>query len=124
MASAYTPMQILAFLHYIRLPEKYYPANMPSHNAAFLTALHVHTISTIPYENLILHYSRDRKISLNPQHIYQKIVGDGRGRGGYCMEVAILFNHVLRGLGFKAYTAGVRIRKREKGVPSGDFIGW
>jgi len=40
------------------------------------------------------------------------------------MEVSILFNHILRGLGFRAYTAGVRIRMRQNGVPSGDFIGW
>ena len=35
-----------------------------------------------------------------------------------------MFNHVLKGLGFEAYTAGVRIRLREGGVPAGDFVGW
>jgi arylamine N-acetyltransferase len=47
-----------------------------------------------------------------------------RGRGGYCMENAILYNHVLVGLGFDSYTAGVRTRLREGGVPNGDFPGW
>jgi arylamine N-acetyltransferase len=123
MASAYTPVQIDAFLQHIQMPEKFYPVNKPAHDVAFLTALHVHTISTIPYENLTLHYG-SRKISIEPLDSFQKIIGNDRGRGGYCMEVSIMFNHILRGLGFNAYTAGVRIRKRENGVPSGDYIGW
>jgi arylamine N-acetyltransferase len=124
MASVYTSDQIEAFLRHIQIPNEYYPANKPVLNAAFLNALHVHTISTIPYENLTLHYSPTRQISVEPHHSFQKIIGDGRGRGGYCMEISIMFNHILRGLGFKAYTAGVRIRRREDGVPSGEFIGW
>lgn len=50
--------------------------------------------------------------------------GGGNGRGGYCMENSIFFNHVLRGLGFRAYLAGARIRLREGGVPRGGFTGW
>jgi arylamine N-acetyltransferase len=124
MACAYTPAQISAFLTHIQLPQKYHPENHPVHDVAFLTALHVHTISAIPYENLSLHYSPTHTISIDPQHAFQKIVEGGRGRGGYCMEVSILFNHVLRGLGLAAYTAGVRIRLRAGGVPAGDFVGW
>jgi len=40
------------------------------------------------------------------------------------MEVSIFYNHVLRALGFKAYLAGVRIRNRIIGVPSGPYRGW
>ena len=40
------------------------------------------------------------------------------------MESCIFFNHVLRKLGFEAYTTGARIRLREGGVPVGDYIGW
>lgn len=124
MASAYSLEQITAFLDFIQLPKKYYPENKPVHDLKFLTALHVHTISTIPYDNLSLHYSPTHKISIDPQHSFQKIVVDGRGRGGYCMENSILFNHILRALGFQVYTAGVRIRLRTNGVPDGDYIGW
>ena len=46
------------------------------------------------------------------------------GRGGYCMENCIFFNHVLRALGFQVYMAGARIRLRVDGVPTGDYIGW
>ena len=125
MASAYTPSQIPAFLEHVRLPSKYHPINTPPRDLAFLTDLHTHTISTLPYENLALHYTTtNRTISLDPQDLYQKIVLGGRGRGGYCMELSILYNHILRGLGFDVYTAGVKIRRREGGVPHGDFVGW
>lgn len=124
MASIYNSSQISAFLDHIQLPQKYYPSNNPVHDVAFLSALHIHTISTIPYENLSLHYSPTHIISIDPQLVFQKVVGEKRGRGGYCMEVSIMFNHVLRGLGFTAYMAGVRIRMREGGVPSGEFVGW
>jgi len=40
------------------------------------------------------------------------------------MENAIFFHHVLRGLGWKVYFAGVRIRLRERGVPKGNYVGW
>lgn len=41
------------------------------------------------------------------------------------METAVFFKHILLGLGFKAYSAGARIRLRsEHGVPSGPFVGW
>ncbi|TVY91737.1 Arylamine N-acetyltransferase, partial [Lachnellula willkommii] len=71
-----------------------------------------------------LHYSATHAVSLDPQVLFQKIVGDGRGRGGYCMENSILFYHVLRALGFSVYMAGVRIRPRVGGVPGGAYTGW
>ncbi|KAF2231461.1 cysteine proteinase [Viridothelium virens] len=40
------------------------------------------------------------------------------------MENSIFFNHVLKALGFNAYTAGARIRLRVNGIPQGDYIGW
>lgn len=40
------------------------------------------------------------------------------------MENSIFFNHVLRGIGFKVYTAGVKIRPRVGGIPSGNYTGW
>lgn len=120
MASSLSPEQILAYIKHIGLPSTFHPSSRPIHSIDFLTALHVHAISTIPYDNLTLHYSASKKIMIDPQHTFRKMVTDGRGRGGYCMENSILFNHVLRGLGFDAYTVGVRIRLRAPdGVPSG-----
>ncbi|KAH7132373.1 arylamine N-acetyltransferase 1 [Dendryphion nanum] len=124
MASVFTPDQVSAFLSHIQLPPKYRPENNPPHDLALLTALHTHTITTLPYENLSLHYSPTHQISIFPQTTFQKTVTDARGRGGYCMEVSLLFNHILRALGFTVYTAGVRIRMRKDGIPHGNYIGW
>ncbi|KAM0231270.1 hypothetical protein ACHAPO_008650 [Fusarium lateritium] len=52
------------------------------------------------------------------------MIGNNRGRGGFCMEIAILYNHMLRAIGFNAYTAGVRTRGRLEGIPHGDYPGW
>lgn len=123
MASCFTSEQTAAFLELIQLPEQYLPRNNPPLDYALLEALHMHMISTIPYENLSLHYSSTRKISIRAEDALSKFSA-GRGRGGYCMENSIFFNHILKGLGFTAYTAGVRIRLREDGVPSGPFTGW
>ena len=40
------------------------------------------------------------------------------------MENSLFYNQVLKGLGFRAYTVGVKIRHRIDGVPQGDYIGW
>jgi len=71
-----------------------------------------------------MHYAKKKVISLDPEALYKKIVLDGRGRGGYCMEGSLFHLNILRGLGFKAIAVGVRIRYREDGVPRGDYRGW
>lgn len=124
MASAYTPAQLSQYLSYIGIPSNFRLENDPPRDIFFLTALLTHQLSTIPYENLALHYSREHTISLDPQHLFQKIVGDARGRGGYCMENSLFFTQVLKGLGFDVYPVGVRIRHRVDGVPQGEYIGW
>lgn len=126
MASAYSPEQIDIYEKYISLPSKYRRKNNPPLTLDYLTSLHIHQISAIPYENLLLHYSPDHLVSLDPQELFTKIITNARGRGGYCLEGSTFFNHVLRALGFQVYTAGVRIRRRSThdGVPRGDYIGW
>lgn len=122
MTSPYTPSQLSAYLSQIGLPKKYWPSSNPTRNLQMLTALHTHAISTHPYENLSLHYTPSISVSLNPQDIYRKFMSNGRG--GYCFEHGIFFNHILRAMGFSAHMAGVRIRMRVEGVPVGDYSGW
>jgi arylamine N-acetyltransferase len=124
MASAYSLAQIEQYEEYVSLPTRFRKASKPALDSAYLTALHIHQISSIPYENLILHYSTHHTVSLDPETLFNKMVTDKRGRGGYCMENSIFFNHVLRALGFRVYTAGVRVRPRVEGVPAGDYLGW
>lgn len=122
MTSAYTPNQIAEYLNYVGLPIEWHPAADPDLTLDYLNVLHVHQISTIPYENLTLHYAKDKSVSLDPQWLFEKLVL--RRRGGYCMENSIFYNHILRGLGFQVYTAGVKIRRREGITPVGAYIGW
>jgi arylamine N-acetyltransferase len=124
MSSAYSPEQISTFLDYIDIPEHHREKDGPKLDLEFLTDLHVHTLSAIPYENISLHYNEEHTNSLDPQKLFEKIVIAGRGRGGYCMEISLLYNHILRGLGFQVYTAGVKIRRRENGKPFGPYVGW
>ena len=124
MTSSYSQEQLAQFLSYIDIPMIYHLENSPPQDITFLTTLVQYTISRVPYENLSLHYSPSHRILLEPQHLFQKIVGDARGRGGYCMENSLFFTQILRGLGFRAYPVGVRIRYRQDGVPQGDFRGW
>ncbi|KAI0186053.1 hypothetical protein EV127DRAFT_439997 [Xylaria flabelliformis] len=120
-SSAYSREQIDQFLDYIQIPKKYHNAP-PSYD--LLKTLHTYMLAAVPYENLAIHYNPEHAVELNPEHLFRKIVLNRRGRGGYCMENAILYNHILVGLGFDSYTVGVRTRLRQGGVPSGDFPGW
>lgn len=122
MNLAYSIEQIDDYLDYISLPSRFHRNANPPLDLEFLSSLHMHQLSAIPYENLSIHYNPEHKNSLDPQELYEKFTHNGRG--GYCMENSIFFNHILKGLGFDAYTTGARIRLRVNGVPQGDYIGW
>ncbi|KAH7018301.1 uncharacterized protein B0I36DRAFT_368330 [Microdochium trichocladiopsis] len=126
-APALSPAQLEAYLTHIGLPAstedpKKAAATSRKPNLPFLTQLLEHHICAVPYENLGMHYSRDKTISLDIQALYAKCMSNGRG--GYCLENTLLFNHVLRGLGFHAWIVGARARPRVEGVPTGDYTGW
>ena len=48
-----TPSQVDAYLHRIGLPQKYFPSSIPPIDLAYITALHVHHITSIPYETSV-----------------------------------------------------------------------
>lgn len=127
--SIFSDFQLLSFLKYIKFPPhlhsyRYTPSNSPEADLNFLIQLHIYTITAVPYENLSLHYNSTHQNSIEPLDVFHKVVSNARGRGGYCMELSIFYNHILRALGFAAYTSMVRIRYRTDGVPAGDYIGW
>ena len=66
--------------------------------AETLSALQYAHLITVPYENLDI--LRGRRIRLDLDHLYEKIVV--RRRGGYCFEQNALMFEVLQDLGFSA----------------------
>jgi arylamine N-acetyltransferase len=119
-AVIYTPSQISQYLNHISLPLEF---SNSKPDLRLLAALQRHHLASIPFENLALHYSLPpHTISLDPQAVYDKFIA--RHRGGYCMEQNLFFAHMLRSLGFTVYSAGARVRKREHGIPVGDYMGW
>ena len=61
-----------------------------------LTTLQEHHMEYIPFENLDIVVGRN--ISLNYNHIFNKIIT--KKRGGYCFELNTLYAQLLRSLGF------------------------
>ena len=76
---------------------------------AYLTALQQAFLLHVPFENLELHYSHHKIISIDPAVIFDKIITQSTGRGGYCMENNMLFATFLRSLGFDIYMTGARV---------------
>nr|OQO25045.1 hypothetical protein B0A51_07138 [Rachicladosporium sp. CCFEE 5018] len=97
------------------------------HGLPWLTALQRHALSTIPFESLSLHYSRDHRIFTDPQDVFTKIVTQDTGRGGYCMELNAFFGTFLRALGFEVLSTGGRVNSNQ-GSSDPDvevsYMGW
>jgi arylamine N-acetyltransferase len=77
----------------------------------FLGVLQRHHLAAVPFENLNLHYSTHRGISIDTQEVFNKIAYPESGRGGYCMENNTLFGAVLRSLGYTVTSVGGRVNE-------------
>ncbi|KAL4986802.1 arylamine N-acetyltransferase 1 [Aspergillus falconensis] len=113
--------QVDQYFARIQLPRRYHRDQLPALDINFLSELQACHITTIPYENLSLHYAQRVTVSLDASTIHHKLVQ--RRRGGYCMENNILFNQVLLFLGFQAYLTGARLFRDGKGKLCG-WSGW
>ncbi|KAK6543775.1 N-terminal acetyltransferase [Orbilia ellipsospora] len=78
-------------------------------NLAILMLRH---LSEAPFNNVDIHYTKAHKITINLDHLFNKIVN--RKRGGYCMEMNLLFSHLLATLGYNVWMAPARV-SRERG---------
>jgi len=117
--ATYTKDQIARYLSAISFNTA---AHGETPSLAHLTALVRHQLAAVPFESLSLHYSRTHRLSLDPQDLYTKIVGTGRG--GYCMEDNTFFGTVLRSLGYELISTGGRISSATAGRPGNMFFGW
>ncbi len=119
----YTRDQIEAYLSYISFPvSKYKAITLESARTEdgliYLAALQKYQLSNVPFENLLLHYSKERLISIDKNDLFEKIVASKNGRGGYCMENNTFFGTVLKTLGFEVIPTGARV------LLSGGSGGW
>jgi len=104
----YTPQQLHAVYDRINLPPRFryepgdFSREVVRHHDGhgFLGALVTHTLAHIPFENLELHYSPNHAVSIHPDALFQKIIKQDMGRGGYCLENNVFLSTVLRSLGF------------------------
>jgi arylamine N-acetyltransferase len=78
---------------------------------SFLKVLERYQLTAVPFENLNLHYSVQRHISIDARKLFEKIVDNKSERGGYCMENSTLFGTVLRSLGYQVTSVGGRVNE-------------
>jgi N-hydroxyarylamine O-acetyltransferase len=70
-------------------------AGEPTATLEGVTALMRQQLHTVPFENLDV--QAGKRVSLDPEHIVEKIIG--QRRGGYCYEINGLFSMALAALG-------------------------
>ncbi|EFY86571.1 hypothetical protein J3459_015058 [Metarhizium acridum] len=109
---AYTPDQVDRYLQHINFPR----AKHPSDALQRLTQLVARQVARVPFESFALHYSQHKRLSLDPEALFEKIVV--HGKGGYCMELNAFFGGMMRGLGYHVLNAGGRVK-----TPAG-YTGW
>ncbi|OAX78190.1 hypothetical protein ACJ72_07507 [Emergomyces africanus] len=88
-----------------------------------LTTLQQRQLATVSFSNVVLHYSQHHTISLDPDHLFHKLIE--RGLGGYCLENTGLLAIVIRSLGYQFYTAAGRVSQGyDSPASAGQFYGW
>jgi arylamine N-acetyltransferase len=133
----YSTTQLRKYFSRVELPQQYVDspilpdaakAGTKEHGLPFLHALTRHHTAYVPFENLELHYSAHKTVSLDPIHLYTKFVE--KRRGGRCMENNTFFATVLRSLGFDVRNLGGRVSRAMSPYPevrqnqSQTYDGW
>lgn len=133
----YSSAQLRDYFTRIELPQKWLQSPVMSdpaivgtkeHGLPLLQALTRHHTCSVPFENLELHYSTHKTVSLDPADLYTKFVH--RRRGGRCMENNTFFATVLRSLGFDVRNCGGRVSRAMSPFPevrrnqSATYDGW
>ncbi|WAO96507.1 Hypothetical protein NCS54_01418200 [Fusarium falciforme] len=114
----YSEDQIQQYLAHIGFPYERHPAD----RLEFLTELQRRQLERVPFENLSLHYSTKRELSLDPYDLFDKIAC--RSRGGYCLENNNFFGHILRCLGFDCIYVAARVKRPAPDTKGSNWFGW
>lgn len=120
----YSSTELRDYFERIKLPQKYLDsivltdstqATTKEHGLPLLQALTRHHVCNVPFENLVLHYSAQKAVSLNVADLYTKMVR--RRLGGRCMENNTFFGTVLRSLGYEVRNCGGRVARAMSPYP-------
>ncbi|EDU49784.1 NhoA Arylamine N-acetyltransferase [Pyrenophora tritici-repentis] len=120
----YSEVQLQDYFKRLGLPQQYLDspvlsdrtkATATEHGLPFLQALVRYHTCTVPFENLELHYSAHKTITLDVADLYTKIVT--KRRGGRCMENNTFFGTVLRSLGYEVRNCGGRVSRAMSPYP-------
>lgn len=133
----YSDVELRDYFKCIKLPQKYLDsivledatqAGTKEYGLPFLTALTRYHACNVPFDNLALHYSATKTVTLDPAELYVRIVR--RGLGGRCMEMNTLFGTILRSLGYEVRNCGGRVARAMSPYPdvrrnqSSTYDGW
>ena len=120
----YSKDELREYFTRINLPEQYLNAPILSnaslvkskeHGLPLLEALCRQHACNVPFENLILHYSPSKKVTLDLSELYTWFVK--RRRGGRCMETNSFFGTVLRSIGYQVRNCGGRVSRAMSPYP-------
>lgn len=118
----YSKEQLEIYFDRIKLPSKHRSspvlsdpslARTQAHGLPLIHALTRYHAAHVPFENLELHYSAHKTISLNMDELFEKFAARGLryGRGGRCMENNGFFGTVLRSLGYDVRNCAGRVSR-------------
>lgn len=96
-------LNVEGYLNRINVNQSYQPT------LAYLKQLHRSHLFAIPFENLDIHHGR--KIMLDVQRTYKKVIEEKRG--GFCYELNGLFYHLLMQLKFDCKLISARVFRED-----------
>lgn len=112
-----TEAQARAVLHTINFPGFEHDSStnpFPPATLHTLSLLHIHFITTFPFEALSLNYEPGGTMDCSLPHIYRRFVEKRLG-GGYCMQVNRLYREMLSFLGYRYVGVLGRVGSEEAG---------
>ncbi|KXJ88815.1 hypothetical protein Micbo1qcDRAFT_197147 [Microdochium bolleyi] len=133
----FTKAQLLEYFARINLPQSHLDsivlrdgshAGTLEHGLPLLQAILRYHSSHITFDNLVLHYSAQKVVALDPVALFDRIVR--RHRGGRCMEQNNLLATILRSIGYEVRNAGGRVARAMSPYPevrsnqSATYDGW
>ncbi|KAJ5105901.1 DUF1279 super [Penicillium alfredii] len=120
----YSDTELGDYFECIQLPQRYRDsivlkdaaqAGTKEHGLPLLRALTRYHVCNVPFDNLVLHYSAHKTVTLDQRELYTKVVR--RRLGGRCMENNSFFGTVLRSLGYEVRNCAGRVARAMSPYP-------